>query len=149
MATHSSILAWEIPWEDPIIPWGHKRVRYDLATKQKECQRSLDLCLKCNQPCYTFKKAEMGKFSLGSSKKFLRVAKNYDFLFSSQRGQIIENNPQATNSKYTYSKEQLDLDSILKTNPGYLRANKGGKKSLHNIQLPLVSTGDWFQDLYR
>ena len=91
----------------------------------------------------------MGKFSLGSSKKFLRVAKNYDFLFSSQRGQIIENNPQATNSKYTDSKEQLDLDSILKTNLGYLRANTGGKKSLHNIQLPLVSTGDWFQDLYR
>ena len=40
MATHSSILAWETPWtEDPILegysPWGHKRVRHDLATKQQ------------------------------------------------------------------------------------------------------------------
>ena len=40
MATHSSILAWEIPWtEHPALlqegysPWGHKRVRHDLATK--------------------------------------------------------------------------------------------------------------------
>ena len=41
MATHSSILAWEIPWEDPIIPWGHKRVRYDLATKQKNVKGHL------------------------------------------------------------------------------------------------------------
>lgn len=89
------------------------------------------------------------KFSLGSSKAFLRVAKNYDFFFSSQRGQIIENISQATDSKYTHSKEQSDLDSNLKTNLGYQKANKGGKKSLHNIQLPLVSTGDWSQDLYR
>ena len=33
MATHSSILAWEIPWtEEPgrlYNPWGHKRVRHD------------------------------------------------------------------------------------------------------------------------
>ena len=36
MAIHSSILAWEIPWtEKPggLHPWGHKRVRHDLATK--------------------------------------------------------------------------------------------------------------------
>ena len=34
MATHSSILAWEIPWtEEPGGPWGHKRVRRDLATQ--------------------------------------------------------------------------------------------------------------------
>ena len=35
MATHSSILAWEIPWtEEP----GrlHKRVRHDLATKPQQ-----------------------------------------------------------------------------------------------------------------
>ena len=37
MATHSSILAWEIPWrEEPGSPWGHKRVRPDLATKQQQ-----------------------------------------------------------------------------------------------------------------
>ena len=38
MASHSSILAWEIPWtEEPsgLCPWGHKRVGPDLATKQK------------------------------------------------------------------------------------------------------------------
>ena len=35
MATHSSILAWEIPWTEGTgyCPWGHKRVRHDLAAK--------------------------------------------------------------------------------------------------------------------
>ena len=36
MATHSSILAWEIPWaEEPAgyRPWIHGGVRHDLATK--------------------------------------------------------------------------------------------------------------------
>ena len=40
MATHSSILAWEIPWtEEPgglHCLWGHKRVGQDLETKQQE-----------------------------------------------------------------------------------------------------------------
>ena len=40
MATHASILAWEIPWtEEPgglYSPWGCKRVGHDLATKQKQ-----------------------------------------------------------------------------------------------------------------
>ena len=39
MATHFSILAWEIPWtEDPggYIPWDHRRVRHDLVTKQQQ-----------------------------------------------------------------------------------------------------------------
>ena len=31
MATHSSLLSWEIPWE---IPGGHKRFGHDLAAKQ-------------------------------------------------------------------------------------------------------------------
>ena len=38
MATYFSILAWKIPWtEEPggLPPWGCKRVRYDLATKQQ------------------------------------------------------------------------------------------------------------------
>ena len=37
MATHSSILAWEIPWtEEPggLQSMGSQRVRQDLATKQ-------------------------------------------------------------------------------------------------------------------
>ena len=37
-ATHSSILAWEIPWtEEPggLSPRGHKGVGHDLATKHK------------------------------------------------------------------------------------------------------------------
>ena len=40
MATHSSILAWEIPWtEEPgglYSPWGRKRVQHGLVTKQQQ-----------------------------------------------------------------------------------------------------------------
>ena len=38
METHSSIHAWEIPWTaggSQLQSMGHKRVRHDLATKQK------------------------------------------------------------------------------------------------------------------
>ena len=34
MATHSSILVWEIPWTEEL--WGCKRVRCDLVTKQQD-----------------------------------------------------------------------------------------------------------------
>ena len=37
LATHSSILAWEMPWRSLIglhSPWGHKRVGHNLVTKQ-------------------------------------------------------------------------------------------------------------------
>ena len=37
MSTHSSILAWRIPWtEEPVgySPKGHKRVGYNLVIKQ-------------------------------------------------------------------------------------------------------------------
>ena len=39
MATHSSILAWEIPWtEEPggLSSWGSKRVGHNLVTKQQQ-----------------------------------------------------------------------------------------------------------------
>ena len=40
MTTHTSTLAWEIPWtQEPgglYSPWGHKRIRHDLATKQQQ-----------------------------------------------------------------------------------------------------------------
>ena len=39
IATHSSILAWEIPWtEEPGGLWSMelKRIRHDLATKQQQ-----------------------------------------------------------------------------------------------------------------
>ena len=39
MATHSSILAWEIPWtEKPggLQSMGSQRVRHDLVTKQQQ-----------------------------------------------------------------------------------------------------------------
>ena len=39
MATHSSILAWEIPWtEEPdgLQSMGSQRIRHDLATKQEQ-----------------------------------------------------------------------------------------------------------------
>ena len=45
MATHSSILAWEIPWtEDPgmLQLWGHQRAGQDLATKNKNKQGCTD-----------------------------------------------------------------------------------------------------------
>ena len=49
MATHSSILAWEIPWTDEpgglYSPWGCKRVRYDITTKQQQ-QRVTKACRK-------------------------------------------------------------------------------------------------------
>ena len=38
MATHSSVLAWKIPWtEEPggQGPWSHKRVQHNLAAKQQ------------------------------------------------------------------------------------------------------------------
>ena len=47
MATHSSILDWEIPWTEKLMgysPWGRKRVRHNLATKQQ--QRVLSFLLK-------------------------------------------------------------------------------------------------------
>ena len=37
MATHSSILAWEIPWtEEGLNPWGHKRAGHNLVTKHQQ-----------------------------------------------------------------------------------------------------------------
>ena len=36
MTTHSSILGWRIPWTEGYRPWGHKRVRHDLVTKQQQ-----------------------------------------------------------------------------------------------------------------
>ena len=39
MATHSSILAWEIPWtEEPdgLQSMGSQRVRHNLATKEQQ-----------------------------------------------------------------------------------------------------------------
>ena len=41
MATHSNILAWEIPWiEDPgrLQFMGSQRVRYNSGTKQEACK---------------------------------------------------------------------------------------------------------------
>ena len=39
MAAHSSILAWEIHGQRSLegsSPWGHKRVRHNLATKEQQ-----------------------------------------------------------------------------------------------------------------
>ena len=40
MVTHSSILAWRIPWTDRRLtsysPWGRKRVRHGLVTEQQQ-----------------------------------------------------------------------------------------------------------------
>ena len=40
MAIYSSFLAWEIPWTESLAsysPWGHRRVRRDLASKYQQC----------------------------------------------------------------------------------------------------------------
>ena len=45
MATHSSILAWKIPWtKDPggLQSMGSKRVGHNLATKQQKQQQSMN-----------------------------------------------------------------------------------------------------------
>ena len=50
MATWSNILAWKIPWTEELAdynPWGHKRVRHNLVTKQYQCNITCTLqCLK-------------------------------------------------------------------------------------------------------
>ena len=40
ISTHSSSLAWKIPQRSlaGYRPWGCRRVRHDLATKQQQCQ---------------------------------------------------------------------------------------------------------------
>jgi len=43
IATHSSILAWKVPWtEEPgrLQPMALQRVRHNLATKQQQQQNS-------------------------------------------------------------------------------------------------------------
>ena len=50
MATHSSILAWEIPWtEEPgrLQSMGSQRVGHDLATKQQQSNCLLTLPSLC------------------------------------------------------------------------------------------------------
>ena len=52
MSTHSSILAWEIPWKEElgrVQPMGFTRVRHDLATKQQQ-QKVLKPKFKAMQP---------------------------------------------------------------------------------------------------
>ena len=54
MATHSSILAWEIPWtEDPgrLQSMGSQRTGYDLVTKQ---QQQIVLRTKCTANIYIY-----------------------------------------------------------------------------------------------
>jgi len=44
MATHTSILAWEIPWtEEPggLESMGSKRIRHYLVTKQQQQKQSI------------------------------------------------------------------------------------------------------------
>ena len=53
LATHSTILAWEIPWAEEaggLQSMGSQRVRHDLATKQR--QASLELKKYCSAPVY-------------------------------------------------------------------------------------------------
>ena len=36
MVTHSSILAWEMPWTEASGPWCCKEVGHNLATRQQQ-----------------------------------------------------------------------------------------------------------------
>ena len=48
MATHSNILAWEIPWrEEPggLYCVGSQRVGHDLTTKQQQQRLELSTCM--------------------------------------------------------------------------------------------------------
>ena len=48
MATHYSIVAWEIPRQRSLAgcsPWDHKRIRHDLASKQKQYSSLTILCI--------------------------------------------------------------------------------------------------------
>ena len=48
LATHSSVLAWRIPWADEpggLQSMGLQRVGYDLATKQQQ-QKTIIICLR-------------------------------------------------------------------------------------------------------
>jgi len=38
MATHSRILAWEIPWTEPGKSMGSRGVRHDLVTEHRQIQ---------------------------------------------------------------------------------------------------------------
>ena len=44
MAIHFSILVWKIPWQRSLAgPWGLKRIRHDLVTKQqRKCREELN-----------------------------------------------------------------------------------------------------------
>ena len=56
MVTHSSILAWEIPWKSLMdsSPWGHKRLRYNLVTKQEQHSTSYHFVNCCLVVLYFF-----------------------------------------------------------------------------------------------
>ena len=48
LATHLSILAWKIPGTEDLVscsPWGRKRVKHDLATKQQQMSRGEGISL--------------------------------------------------------------------------------------------------------
>ena len=53
MATHSSILAWEIPWtEKPggLKSMGSQRAGHDLVTKQHHIRNHIDAVVHINPP---------------------------------------------------------------------------------------------------
>ena len=52
MVTHSSILAWEIPWTEKrwaIVHGGHKKVEHDLVTKKQEKLQIFSLYPLCGE----------------------------------------------------------------------------------------------------
>ena len=71
MATHSSILAWKIPWiEDPIQSMRLQKVGHDLATKQQNQERK-GKCT-CNG-CQVFGEGDYSKIVRGDGCKILQM----------------------------------------------------------------------------
>ena len=81
MAIPSNILAWEIPWTAG--PWGHERVRHDLAAKQQKLNSCshLKLNVKLNNTYFimvtlnSIKKKRYSKLILNFNSTFLLLLK--------------------------------------------------------------------------
>ena len=71
MTTHSSILAWEIPWtEGPIQSVGLQRVGHDLAAKQQQQNQEREGKCTCNV-CQVFGEGDYSKIVWGDGCKIL------------------------------------------------------------------------------
>ena len=77
-ATHSSFLAWSIPWTEepwPQRPWGRKRVGHNWATKQQQTMIKLQLGYWNEREKIFWPGHQVYKCLAGLGRKVLRVAR--------------------------------------------------------------------------